>query len=403
MSLSQSNSLQGDPRGDPRSDPRSDPRTDPRSASTSNSTPAQPQQPPPVIKSNLKKQGSKDNTEIYINGSMSVSGSVPYLLYTVTKDSKPTLPHGVDPDDPPFEGDPRLKKYQKPKPTLPDITSPLPQKLTTLPMFNPSVKSETAPPDPRVRKRLETEDSSNEQQIIKMDSTLPASSPVRSDSLDSSLPKMLDPRYMRQMSSGADKKDLLSGLGGSTEVSKMAINPMPSPSTAPASTNKPAFSHRNDPRFKKKHRDSIPGASSAAGACEKSDKETDNSSSETDTPITSNSIMPQTNRMEFASPLGNLDDTLSKDVDQYGAYGRPDRSRNTGKIVQYPAPQDTGKIVQYPAPQDTGKIVQYPAPQDPQADQAAYGMANEEDQSTEGEENVREMFTSIDPTASPFC
>ena len=392
MSLSQANSLQGDPR-----------------SNTGNNAPAT----PPVIKSSLKKQ-SPENAEIYINGSLSVSGNVHYMMYTVTLvDSEATLPNSVDPDNPPHDGDPRIKKYKRPKPKLPDITSPLPNKLITfpnVPSAGNAAKTEATqsqpPPDPRVRRLMSdsaSESSPEPLPAFKAETFKPEMSEFREKPIDSGLPKLLDPRYGRKLSVGSERKDVIGSLGMGGEKPGQSTAGIQSPPATGATPAKPAFSHRNDPRFKKKTKDSPGnrsdsqkdnGGGSSASAMEGASSSIATTvSMDTSSSSGESSNTSSTGRMEFASPLGNLDD--GKETDQYGAYGRPDRSRP--KLPPYAAvaqPERPPELPSYAA------VTQPERPPEPFSEEH-----RQQEAATEGEsaENVRSMFTSIDPTASPFC
>lgn len=262
-----------------------------------------------------------------INASLHHTGGIPYFLYKVSMDvSRPMLPKSIDPDDPKFKEDPRVRRYGR-------VGAPAPSDRQKPPATTEGgsrgvqsgggtrrrTSGDNDNPDVRMQ-RMDSSSSSkhnttdlrnNNSSSSSSNSAIPPPSipkalvePLNLPKLEPDpkalhlpeglskplipLPKLLDPRMGRQLSMEKEEK----------EKHKKE-------QTSPGTSSKKPFSHRNDPRFRKKSKD---GHSAPSGLNTSSDSDTMNqhhtSLSPTTDPRTANKTQVTVNKH-----LDKMDDT----------------------------------------------------------------------------------------------
>ena len=408
-----------DPRvgGNPRSDPRAETRPDPRSQTKTSSETR-------VLQPTKPKLYDPDKV---INASLQHTGGIPYFLYKISVDMiRPMLPQFVDPSDAKYAEDPRVGRYGR----MGGTDKPEVRKVASVdPRRRPSGENS---PDPRMQRG----EAAQMARVNSAPTRPPTTSKAPTDRQELSdkpislpdglkkplipLPKLLDPRMGRQLSMDKEEKD---------RHRKDQTSP---------STSKSPFSHRNDPRFKKKIKDgvTVPGDLNSSRESDSSPpRETSYKDSPSETffqkgtdqiqslgseemesdlnQVSATDCVPNvgaeqrteeggrlseaSNRkdpMEFASPLGYYSEAPDSYNGGYNSYSRVSQGE-VGEGSKGESGERTGGY---------GDNVYRQASPHPEMD-ASYPtnslISADIELDDKPEKSIKEMF-NIDPTASPF-
>ena len=445
-----------DPRssGDPRAN-RSDPRS--RDVDTPTKTPPSSAASPPAGDGYSEATfGYANNQEMdapaspeperIINCSLAYTGGVPYFLYKITLDVlRPMLPKSINPSDEKYADDPRVQRYGR----VGQVAPAEPK------MIRP-------PPQPRARQgsldnaaelKAKLVDSKMAPGVKDIDPLIPPLSVPEAKVDDSKvkslpeglkkplipLPKLLDPRLGKQLSLELDKSK--------PEKSTAALK-SPTPSSKPAQP----FSHRNDPRFRKKAKirlssgsadgdglqqqlsneatpvntdtEQTPEKKPEVDANSEPTVESSHSSDEPADSVISSELLNMTheqflagevaamkserrdNPMEYSTPLGYYAE-MNSDDSSYDSYNKPRHSikKETSSSVTVKDELNMYRSSPTPDAQPGSGITTNPlsvaynpdaiktesiySMSDPAAEEASYVP-------------MKDMFKTIDPTASPF-
>ena len=247
-----------DPRTNVSADPRSA-RADPRSRDTSDPRSAHAPLPPEVPDDMLYMQQQPDmmgfgagsgqprlqdedlrirpplpqqpEVEKVTNCSLAYTGGVPYILRKITIDVlRPMLPKNIDPSSDSHSDDPRVQRYGRPgQPNAQPIR--VRSKLGSL---DTAPTSDASLNNGRSSLKTKPDDSMTSPTQDDVKAVLPEG--LRRPPIP--LPKLLDPQIGKQLSIESDRRKHDRGT--------------PSKVTSPGSKPSTPFSHRNDPRFRKK-------------------------------------------------------------------------------------------------------------------------------------------------------
>jgi hypothetical protein len=290
-----------------------------------------------------------------INASMQHTGGIPYFLYKVAVETlRPMLPKGLDPEDPKYVDDPRVRRYlriggvvDKSSAAVTAITDPR-RRLSGAEGGSPDVnipRSDSKTllgPIPPVPKALLEPLALNRQESES------AKVPILLEGLTKPLvplPKLLDPRMARQLSLDKDDKDKLKSKE----------------QTSPGSSSKTPFSHRNDPRFRKKSKDGQTSFNSALNSSTDSDSNSNTQSQYeegTDKNIPSADVVMDTNvnflKVEEINSTYNPKKDLNKgnlDEDNFVSH------RHSPSNEQFTANDTDDKLGDFPTTRESlGKI-----------------------------------------------
>ena len=285
-----------------------------------------------------------------IDATISTTGGVKYYLYTVAIPLEQGLPSHVDATDPRYKNDPRVHKPEKRKL----------RRQSTEKYKDPRMSR----PDPHPKPDL---DMGSRAISAPANSSPPSDmyTPSKTYSMPEALtqmPKLLDPRLAKQFSGNATAT-----LDLDTESTK--------------SESRIPFSHRNDPRFKfkKKSKDATgeetgAGLSSPSGDVTPDSKETAAKD-------------PRKRGLEHASPL-----ELDSVVDKSGGYNTYNKILNPSfKVKKDYTNSSNGS----PSSRNTETP--------PVVESLSTLPTMNEDVESLPDLPVKDIFKTIDPTASPFC
>ena len=165
-----------------------------------------------------------------INCSIAYTGGVPYILRKITVDVvRPMLPKFINPNDEQHEFDPRVQRYGRPGQPHP-----------------PSIRARSrsgGSTDAASSSELLNNGRTTTQKKPEEDITSPTHDDVKTELPEGlrqppmPLPKLLDPQFGKQLSMESDRRK---------------HDRTPSKVTSPGAKPSTPFSHRNDPRFRKK-------------------------------------------------------------------------------------------------------------------------------------------------------
>ncbi|XP_076450914.1 uncharacterized protein LOC143286886 isoform X2 [Babylonia areolata] len=188
-------------------------------------------------------------------------------------------------------------------------------------------------------------------------------------------------------------KDRDSLLGSGSFPLPQALRELPPKSEADPGANdsgsasedsasvKRRFDHRNDPRFKRKRVSENKG--------EKTDSTVESSEER------NRKLMGQRkSSMEYASPLGGGDD-INNSGSSYNSYNRPPQGRQDPRKRKNVASSEE-KPFELPRMELPALLSQEPPP-------LPDNMTTSEMLQEEPEQQLKDLFKTIDPTASPFC